>query len=315
MALTDESVETLQNHLLTWFAQNRRDLPWRLTRDPYQILVSEVMLQQTQVDRVIPYFERWLARFPDLTALAEAPTRDVIEIWAGLGYNRRAVNLQRTAQAVRDEHGGTFPSDAAALQALPGIGPYTAGAIAAFAFEQDAVFLDTNMRRVVHRLVFGSDIPALTVTELKLLDAAESLLPEGYGWLWNQALIEFGALQCTRRRPACVICPMQNDCAAFPAIQSDIAGMPVGVRLKNEGTFEGSNRQYRGRIVDTLRTTSSIPMSALGPTIKVDYSETDEPWLFALVEGLRRDGLVVLREAEPQWPDSASSPTVIIALP
>src|SRR3954470_17857128 len=137
MSLPEDFVSTIQNHLLAWFALNRRDLPWRNTRDPYQILVSEVMLQQTQVDRVIPYYERWLAKFPDLNALADSPTRDAIEAWAGLGYNRRAVNLQRTARAVRDEHAGDFPSDITGLLTLPGVGPYTAGAIAAFAFEQD----------------------------------------------------------------------------------------------------------------------------------------------------------------------------------
>jgi A/G-specific adenine glycosylase len=315
MSLPEDFVSTIQNHLLAWFALNRRDLPWRNTRDPYQILVSEVMLQQTQVDRVIPYYERWLAKFPDLNALADAPTRDAIEAWAGLGYNRRAVNLQRTARAVRDEHAGDFPSDITGLLTLPGVGPYTAGAIAAFAFEQDVVFVDTNMRRVVHRLVFGSDIPEMTATEPMVLAAAESLLPEGHGWIWNQALIEFGALQCTRRRPACIVCPMQKECSAFPAIQTDIAELPVGNRLKSEGTFEGSNRQYRGRVVKTLRTSSSIAMNELGPTIKVDYTEADQPWLYALVEGLQRDGLVVMREAEPEWSDSAPKPTFVVSLP
>src|SRR5688572_16659581 len=136
--------------LLAWFSANRRDLPWRHTRDPYRILISEVMLQQTQVDRVIPYYERFLERFPTVQALAEAPVSEVIRLWAGLGYNRRAVNLQRTAQAVINEYGGRFPDDVEALKRLPGIGPYTAGAIACFAFEQDAAFIDTNMRRVIH---------------------------------------------------------------------------------------------------------------------------------------------------------------------
>src|SRR4051812_1029866 len=134
----------IQSGLLRWFAENRRDLPWRHTRDPYAILVSEVMLQQTQVDRVIPYFRSFLERFPTVRDLAAAATADVITLWAGLGYNRRAVNLQRTARAVVDQHSGAFPSDPETLATLPGIGPYTAGAIACFAFEQDVAFLDTN---------------------------------------------------------------------------------------------------------------------------------------------------------------------------
>ena len=301
MNLNEESIETIRHQLLTWFAGNIRDLPWRRTRDPYQILVSEVMLQQTQVDRVIPYFERWLAQFPDLATLASAPTRDVIAAWSGLGYNRRAVNLQRTAQAVVGEHNGIFPTTITELMVLPGIGPYTAGAIAAFAFEQDVVFQDTNMRRVVHRLVFGSDLGEAVASDRDVLAAAAALLPPGHGWLWNQALIEFGALQCTRRRPACVICPLQGKCRAFPEIQSDIATLPVGTRLKNEGTFAGSNRQYRGRVVETLRKTERIGLADLGAAVRDAYTDEHETWLLGLVHGLARDGLVVLQEVGPEW--------------
>lgn len=137
----------LQTALLTWFAENARDLPWRRTRDPYRVLVSEVMLQQTQVDRVIPKYEAFLAAFPTVEALAAAPTAEVIRLWAGLGYNRRAVNLQRAARAVVEERGGLFPHEVEELLRLPGIGPYTAGAVACFAFEQDVAFVDTNIRR------------------------------------------------------------------------------------------------------------------------------------------------------------------------
>jgi A/G-specific adenine glycosylase len=137
----------IQGALLAWFAEHARDLPWRRTRDPYRIMVSEIMLQQTQVDRVRPKYYAFLEAFPNLESLASAPTAEVIRAWAGLGYNRRAVNMQRTAQAVIREHGGQFPRDLAALLKLPGIGPYTAGAIACFAFEQDVAFIDTNIRR------------------------------------------------------------------------------------------------------------------------------------------------------------------------
>src|SRR5688500_3739929 len=173
-----------RRRLLEWYRTNGRDLPWRHTRDPYRILVSEVMLQQTQVDRVIPYYERWLAQFPTVEALANASSADVITAWSGLGYNRRAAHLQRTARAAVQPPGGQGPSDPVQLGALPGIGPYTAGAIAAFAFEQDVVFLDTNMRRVVHRLVEGSDVPTLKVDEKVLLEQAAALVPDGFGWVW-----------------------------------------------------------------------------------------------------------------------------------
>jgi A/G-specific adenine glycosylase len=313
--LGPEKIEDIRSGLLEWFATNQRDLPWRQTRDPYRILVSEVMLQQTQVDRVMPYYERWLELFPTAEALADAPTADVIKVWSGLGYNRRAVYLQKTARAVVDEHGGVFPRTREELLKLPGVGPYTAGAIAAFAFEQDVAFMDTNIRRVVHRLAFGSDIPARQATEQQVLEAAEKLVPEGFGWIWNQALIEFGALQCTQRRPACVICPLQQNCAAFPAIQTDIAEMPVGVRLKNEAAFHGSNRQFRGRVVEELRQTSSATLAELGPKVKTDFADQDLAWLYGVVSGLARDGLVTIREPAATYDADSPDPDLVVSLP
>ena len=248
----DQRIEAVRAHLLRWFADNGRDLPWRRTRDPYRILVSEIMLQQTQVDRVVPYFEAFLERFPTIEALADAPTSEVIRLWKGLGYNRRAVNLQRTARAVVEEHGGVWPRDVAALRKLPGIGPYTAGAVACFAFEQDVPFIDTNMRRVLHRVFVGPDMPTASATDKEILAIADEVVPPGRGWSWNQALIEFGALLCTARKPACVVCPLQRECRAFPAILGAIATTPKGVRKKNEGVFEGSNRWYRARVVGEL---------------------------------------------------------------
>src|SRR5215216_7914132 len=161
MQVADESqqarIANIRDGLLGWFKEHARDLPWRRTRDPHAILVSEVMLQQTQVDRVLPYYTRFLERFPTVEDLAAAPTSDVIRIWSGLGYNRRAVNLQRSARVVVSEHGGSFPDNPTDLKKLPGVGAYTAGAIAAFAHERDVAFLDTNMRRVVSRVIFGME--------------------------------------------------------------------------------------------------------------------------------------------------------------
>ena len=219
----------IRDGLLGWFKEHARDLPWRRTRDPYAILVSEVMLQQTQVDRVLPYYTRFLERFPTVEDLAAAATSDVIRIWSGLGYNRRAVNLQRAARAVVDELGGSFPDDPADLKKLPGIGAYTAGAIAAFAHERDVAFLDTNMRRVISRVIFGTE----SARESDALEAANALVPPGHGWTWNQALIEFGALQCTARRPACIICPLRDECAAYPTMQVALqVSPPARVRRK-----------------------------------------------------------------------------------
>jgi A/G-specific adenine glycosylase len=304
----NDKITWLQQQLLAWFRVNRRDLPWRETRDPYRILVSEVMLQQTQVDRVIPYYQAFLERFPSVAALAAAPTAEVIRVWAGLGYNRRAVNLQRTAQYVATELDGQFPSTVDELRKLPGIGPYTAGAIACFAFEKDVAFLDTNMRRVLHRFWFGVDVPAPHATDRMVTSIAGAAIPQDNGWEWNQALIEFGALQCTARKPACVICPLQSHCAAFPEIQSALATLPKGVRLKREAPFSGSNRFYRGRVIAALREHHGIDLGSLGPMVRDGFSETDLPWLYEVVQGLSKDGLAVIAEDESPYQANDNSP-------
>jgi A/G-specific adenine glycosylase len=274
------------------------------------------MLQQTQVDRVIPYYDRFLETLPTIEALADAPTSIVITMWAGLGYNRRAVNLQRTAQAVMERYGGIFPRDPATLLELPGIGPYTAGAIACFAFEEPVAFLDTNMKRVVHRLVAGPDLPKPSLSDRQLLVYAEQLVPPGDAWRWNQALIEFGALQCTARKPACVICPLQTQCAAFPAIQTVIATLPAGSRKKSEAPFEGSNRYYRGRLVDSLREAegAGITLSTLGPLVRTDYTPEHIDWLRQLVRDLERDGLAKVAEPRATY-STAENDDPLISLP
>ncbi|CAN5332647.1 A/G-specific adenine glycosylase [soil metagenome] len=312
-----EKLEQVQLRLLGWWDDNARALPWRRTRDPYRILVAEIMLQQTQVDRVIPYYDQWLEAFPDVAALASAPTADVIRLWKGLGYNRRAVNLQRAARAVV-ERGGAFPESVAELLILPGIGPYTAGAIACFAFEQEVPFIDTNMRRVLHRLFLGSDVPRPTANDKVIISIAELVIPEGDGWRWNQALIEFGALQCTARTPACVICPLQQQCDAFPVVLTDIQDQ-ARTRLASRGTaipFQQSNRYFRGRIMDVLRDREehSIGLMELGPMVKPEFAPTDLPWLTELVIALERDGLTAIAEASPEY-DAEHRKEIRVGLP
>lgn len=303
-------VAEVTQHLLGWWHANRRDLPWRHTRDPYRILVSEVMLQQTQVDRVIPHYHRWLEAFPNVQALAAAPTAEVIRLWAGLGYNRRAVNLQRTAQAVVDR-GGTFPDDVETLRALPGIGPYTAGAIACFAFEQDVPFVDTNMRRVLHRVFLGPEIPELLAPERDITTLASAVIPPGDGWNWNQGLIEFGALHCTARRPLCVICPLQQACNAWPDIQTAIAARPKRTAKATDVPFRESNRYFRGRVVDALRDQAhgEISLAELGPLVRPGFVDADMPWMIEVVRGLERDGLARIAEEVPAYRTGAQSDT------
>lgn len=297
-----DKIATVREHLREWWRDNRRDLPWRHTRDPYRIMVSEIMLQQTQVDRVIPYYHRWLETFPTVHELADAPTAEVIRLWKGLGYNRRAVNMQRAAQAVV-ARGGEFPHTVEELLELPGIGPYTAGAIACFAFEQDVAFIDTNLRRVLHRLFVGVDVPKPTAPDREVLAIADAVLPHCDAWNWNQALMEFGAIHCTARKPLCVVCPLQAECNAYPEIQSAIAASTKATRNSKQVPFEQTNRYFRGRIVDALREHEGegIAVAELGPVLKPDYTDADLPWLIDLVHGLERDGLARIAEDEAEY--------------
>ncbi|MDW8147211.1 MAG: A/G-specific adenine glycosylase [Roseiflexaceae bacterium] len=293
---------------MSWFSEAARDLPWRRVRDPYHILVAEVMLQQTQVDRVLPKYEAFLERFPTLRALAEAPTANVIRMWAGLGYNRRAVNLQRTAREIVERYGGVFPRDVATLVTLPGIGPYTAGAIACFAFEQDVAFMDTNIRRVIRR-VFTD--PAEMVAERTLLELAQAALPVGHSWAWNQALMELGSLICTADAPACWRCPLRDLCRDYAARRASdeyLAPAPPRKRVseRRERPFIGSNRYFRGRIIEALRALppgATLTLNDLGPQVRPEYTPDDEAWLITLIQGLERDGLVVWNDAGVRLPE------------
>jgi len=196
--------------LLRWFRANGRDLPWRATRDPYRVLVSEFMLQQTQVGRVVDYYDRFLARFTTLADLARARPRAVRDAWEGLGYYRRAENLHRLARTVVRDHDGRIPDEPEALRTLPGVGRYTAGAVATFAFERRAAAVDTNVARVLGR-VFRN---GRRLSDHRLWDLAERILPRSRrtAWEFNQALMDLGATICTARRPRCATCPVRGAC-------------------------------------------------------------------------------------------------------
>lgn len=202
--------------LLDWHAQHgRHDLPWQTTRDPYRVWLSEIMLQQTRVETVIPYYARFLARFPDIATLAAAPVEDVLALWSGLGYYARARNLHKAAQAVVQEHGGQFPQCAIDIATLPGIGRSTAAAIAAFCFGERSAILDGNVKRVLCR-VFGIDgFPGERAVEEKLWALADTLMPAEQGGDYIQAQMDLGATLCTRTRPACTSCPLATDCVAL----------------------------------------------------------------------------------------------------
>jgi len=199
---------------LAWYEKNARDLPWRKTPRPYRVWVSEIMLQQTQVDTVLPYYRRWLKRFPTVKALARAPLADVLSMWEGLGYYSRARNLHQAAQIVMKEFNGRLPEDAASLQKLPGVGRYTAGAIASIAFNRDAAVLDGNVKRVLARVFNLTDDVKSPSGEKKLWALAESLVPAGRAGDYNQALMDLGATICRPHNPACLLCPLLGLCQA-----------------------------------------------------------------------------------------------------
>jgi A/G-specific adenine glycosylase len=212
----DKLRRRFQDALLTWYAANKRALPWRNTSDPYSILVSEIMLQQTQVDRVIPKYEEFLQKYPTLEALANAPVNEVRQTWYPLGYNIRPLRLHSIAREAVEKYAGKIPDDPEALQSLKGIGRYTAGAVLSFAFGREAPILDTNVRRVLHRVFFGEGDAKRYSLQKDLWELSEALIPSGKVYDFNQALMDFGATVCTARKPICLLCPMQDCCKAFP---------------------------------------------------------------------------------------------------
>ncbi len=214
LPLTAGAKRRFQRRLLRWYKEHGRDLPWRKTSDPYKILVSEVMLQQTQVDRVVPKYHEFLERYPSFKALAGARAEDVKKTWYPLGYNIRPLRLHGIACETVARYGGELPNDHDELLSFKGIGRYTAGAIRSFAFNEDAPILDTNVMRVLHRVFLGVGNPKNRKNQLWAL--SETLIPKGRGYDFNQALMDFGATVCTARDPYCLLCPMKDFCKTYP---------------------------------------------------------------------------------------------------
>ena len=319
VTLPEGKTAVVHASILGWYRRQGRDLPWRRTRDPYAILVAEAMLQQTQVDRVRPKWEAFLEAFPTLRALAEAPRADVTRAWAGLGYNRRAVALHEIARTVVEAGAETLPASVEALRALPGIGPYTAGAIACFAFGLPEPVLDTNVRRVLDRIYAIEASPGVPADRHGWAMARAALPPDADVYDWNQALMDLGATICVARAPRCGACPVRESCAAVanvevsptmngPAPLPGLEGLarvaesrpayrPAPPRRVAE-RFEGSRRWFRGRAVAALRALpegASITVDALGPSVDPDYEASSRrTWLLELLGDLARDGLVVV---------------------
>lgn len=281
-------VGRLRRSLLVWYDAEHRDFPWRSTRDPYAVLVSEVMLQQTQATRVVERFPRFLARFPSVEALASASTAEVLAAWSGLGYNRRALALQRAAITVAQRG---WPRDVAGLARLAGVGPYTARAVASLAFDVPVGVVDTNVRRWLLRRIGGPDRPAT------LQATADALAAPGQGAdvaAWTHATMEFGASICRARSPRCDICPVASGCPS--------RGVAARIAVPRQAALRGSSRAYRGAVLRVLTASDghALPATRLRRELSAQSQRIGprlgEAGWRAILGGLEHDGLIHQRE-------------------
>lgn len=273
MKLTEEKITSFQKKIFDWWQDHKRDLPWRHTHDPYKIFVSEVMLQQTQVSRVLAGYREFIQRYPTVSDLAKAPVADVLRIWKGMGYNRRALYLKKAAQLVVDRYGSQFPKSEKELVKFPGLGIYTARAILVFAYKQNVACVDTNIRQIITHFFFGDKPQKPSIIQ----DIADQLLPHGRAWEWHQALMDYGSLEMPK----------------FKVQMSKIKKKTI--------PFKESNRFYRGRIIDRLRE-RNVRESAIINEFQKKYGKSRE-FMRSILAGLARDGLIVIEDGIVHLPE------------
>ena len=278
--------------LVAWYEADHRSFPWRETTDPYRVLVSEVMSQQTQLSRVVDAYEAFVERWPTVEDLAAADRSEVVSFWTdhSLGYNNRATYLHEAAGQVVEEYDGEFPETPERLQELMGVGPYTANAVASFAFDAGDAVVDTNVERVLYR-AFG-----LSDDESEFEQAASELMPDGESRVWNNAIMELGGVACTST-PRCdeAGCPWRTWCHAYETGDFTAPDVPT------QPSFEGSRRQFRGRVVRALSNHDQLSLDDIGPKVRVDYAPEGEygrEWLRGLLADLADDGLVEVGERD-----------------
>src|ERR1700722_12071061 len=293
-----EKINSFQKDILSWYRLNKRDLPWRKTRNAYSILISEVMSQQTQLSRVVLKYEAWMERFPTVETLAKASVAEVLEYWSGLGYNRRALHLKKTAESIVLNFNGEFPKTEKELMSLPGIGKYTANAVLCFAFDQQVVVVDTNIRKVIVTQFLNSEnseiqnsgksevliirdseqlsyssLPEKNNTKIdeKLIEElARQLLPAGQAYEWNQALMDYASAVLKKEK----------------------------IPIPKQSKFHGSHRYYRGQVLKQLLQNKKIAIKDLGFLIKKNYTEAEREWLQKLLEELVKEGFITIDEGK-----------------
>jgi len=277
-----QKIPSFQKHILDWYHKNQRDLPWRKTRDPYNILISEVMSQQTQLSRVVPKYEVWMKKFPTVQDLAQSSVAEVLEYWSGLGYNRRALNLKKAAEKIVREFNGVFPQTEKELTSLPGIGKYTARAVLCFAFDEQVTVVDTNVRKVILTQFFNNSgeggnskilqisdaeiTPLSRITDSEINEIAEQLLPKGKAYEWNQALMDYAASVLKKEK----------------------------IPIPKQSKFIGSHRYYRGQILKLLLQKKSVAIEEIGSFIKKEYTHDEKEWLQKLLDELVDEGFILI---------------------
>lgn len=290
--ISQQKKQAFQKKILDWYTENKRDLPWRTTREPYRILLSEIMSQQTQLPRVVVKYNVWLAKFPTVESLANAKLSEVLQYWSGLGYNRRALHLKKTAEVISEKYNGKFPQTENELRALPGIGKYTARAVLCFAFNHQIAVVDTNVRKViVTQIIKQQNLENLNITiseklsdgdseenvfsmnetikinEHVIEDLAEKLLPIGRAYEWNQALMDYAASVLKKEK----------------------------IPIPKQSKFIGSRRYFRGQILKQLLNKNNLSLGELGMLIKKDYHENETEWLQKILDELMQEGFIVYK--------------------
>lgn len=263
--LSQEQIKSFQDKILSWYAEHQRDLPWRKTREPYNIMISEIMSQQTQIPRVVQKYQEWLEAFPTIQDLAQAPVAKVLTHWSGLGYNRRALYLQKAAQAIVSDFDGIFPQDVATLQTLPGIGEYTASAISCFAFDKQIVVIDTNIRKVIITQFLIDSEEVGGKNEMKIIrEIAEQLLPHGRAYEWNQALMDYAGSVLRKEK----------------------------ITIPKQSKFKDSDRYYRGQILKLLLQKQSITPLELHDHFNKKEQIINQDRLKKIISSLEKDNLI-----------------------